>query len=74
MHFQALRAALQVFTDHATLSDYQVRAKLLSELCACSANISWAAHEISSSASRLTLYSDHLQELFASRGSVNFSE
>lgn len=64
-HTQELRAALQVFTDHATVCDYQMRARLLAELTALCNNHAFSvsvsvAGEVSASSARLDVYSDHL--------------
>ena len=76
LHFtQKLRAALQVFTDHATLSDYHVRASLLAELATlCSNNTlnSNIAGEVMASSSRLDMYSQRHSQLTLQRGHAVF--
>ena len=81
-HTQELRAALQVFTDHATVCDHQVRASLLAELAAvCGASghggagaVVGMSGEVRISAARLAVYSEHLPQHILQQGTVQYSE
>lgn len=72
---QKLRAALQVFTDHATLGDYHVRASLLAELATLCGNDTLSSNiagEVMASSSSLDMYSQHHSQLTVQRGNVVF--
>lgn len=71
---QAFRAALQVFTSHASVGDFSVRTKLLTELSSLLGASSWTASELSASVAQLCTYSEHPPKYPVQRGTVEFSK
>ena len=71
---QAFRAALQVFTSHASVWDFSVRTKLLTELSSLLGASSWTASELSASVAQLRAYSEQPPKYPVQRGTVEFSK
>lgn len=73
---QSIRAALQVFTDHATVCDYQERQRLLTELVSLCTNSGAVeiAREIRASSAALQFDTEFRPQPSIQRGTITYGE